>query len=171
MSWEVLAASLAVAEDAYAVARLISIAGSELLGAERGALFIADAAGDWQLLVATGFAHEPLADYLVIAHDGDLPVALVGRDHVPLLVEDNLAYAERFPALAVERAHEGLQAEAILALRAGERTHGVAVFDWHSRRPFTPEDKRLRRELADRCGAALAAASRTAPRMPSTRSA
>jgi GAF domain-containing protein len=169
MTWDALTAALAKAENAYAVARLISIAASELLGAERGALFIPDAAGDWQLLAATGFAPEPLAAYLVIAHDSDLPVARVGRDHCPLLIEDNLEYALRFRELAVQRALEGMQAEAIIALRADGQTYGIAVFDWHTRRAFTPFERQGLRALADRCGNALATCAHSLPLMPSVR--
>jgi transcriptional regulator with GAF, ATPase, and Fis domain len=145
MTWDQFPAELASARDAYAVARVVAIAGSELLGADRGCLFVADERGDWHMLAAIGFAHEAFSDYLVIEAGGELPLAQVGASQEPMLFESNREFAAQFARLEGEREHEGLEAEAILALASHGTAYGVVIFDWHEPRQFTPS---LREELS-----------------------
>src|SRR4051795_11622309 len=102
MTWECLTDGFERSSSAYSVARVMAIAACELLGADRGALFVQDRDGDLRLLTATGFAYEPLAEYLAIPRDSDLPVARVVRDGRWLTFDDNAAYAEAYPALAAQ---------------------------------------------------------------------
>src|SRR5690348_4123860 len=75
MTWEGFAARLESARDAYVVARLLAIAGGELIAADRGCLFVPDESGDWHVLAALGFAYEGFSDYLIIDAASDLPIA------------------------------------------------------------------------------------------------
>ena len=166
MTWDRFAASLESAHDAYVVARLVAIAGAELIAADRGCLFVPDERGDWHVLAALGFAHEGLSDYLVVEADSDLPIARAARLREPMLFESNRAFGEAFPLLRDERDREGLEAEAILPLASPATTHAVTIFDWHQPVRFTSHGREELRRLAELGATHLGRVFASSPRFP-----
>jgi signal transduction histidine kinase len=87
--------------------------------------------------------------------DAPLPTADAARDGRPRWYPTNEALAEEYPHHSATMRALGIEAAAVLPLRAGERTLGVMALGFRAARPFGDDDRAFAEALAQQCASAL----------------
>jgi response regulator NasT len=126
--------------EARSVSDLGAVVGGpvrQAVGATAAALLLRSDDGSSLALVSHhGLGDADVAEYPRIDAHSDMPAALVASQAQPMLIASNDRYAQRWPALARERAALGLEAEYIVPLRSDGTVLAILIFDYRTSRAF-----------------------------------
>jgi GAF domain-containing protein len=154
-----LSGAVTAAEVAAAAARAL-----EPVGASVVELFAIEGGERVRRVAAQGEACGAAAAVAAALHvDAHHPVAEVARTGKAHWLEDSAAFLARWPHLAAERAHAGIEACAVLPLLVGGRTLGVLLVGFPEAQHLPAEDRGFIRLVALPCAAALERAVRGHP--------
>lgn len=152
-----LTSALSMASTVADVARVVLEKGLGVLGADAGALALADERDDGvpQIFAHLGYPDDVIDAWRRFPAALAAPVADAYRTGAMVWVESLAAAMARYPAWASAVARGAGRAWAGLPLRAGGRTFGALGLAFRHARSLADEERARMQSLADRCAQAL----------------
>jgi PAS domain S-box-containing protein len=147
-------AALAEAATLHQVAEVVVREGCAALGAEHGLLAVPDAPGTLRLLAWRGAYAGIAGEADTLALDSGFAICAAFRGE-RVLIEDEAAFAARFPAAAPTLDPLGTRAAACVPVRSGDEVRAALGFRFATARTFDERDHQLLTDLASLTALAL----------------
>ncbi len=150
---ERLTATLANSSDVTHIAEEAVRSARSLVDATKSLLYLADAAGQFQLVAGTGYTDDELEGWTVLDPAQNAPVAEALRKLTPVVLESRQEINARYPYMADVDSDDAAMVTMPL-IRSG-RLIGALYLAWDRPRSTSETELQLLRDVSARCAGAL----------------